>query len=119
MARITGVGGVFFKSKGDSAALAAWYRKHLGMSLEDFGGGCRRRGRAASCQSCSAEAELATLAQPFMRPCQRWRVREARWFTKSPASPVGNAVEFGAPDALGKAVEADYKRQLSVDDSEQ
>jgi predicted enzyme related to lactoylglutathione lyase len=38
MAKITGVGGVFFKSKGDSAALAAWYRKHLGMQLEDFGG---------------------------------------------------------------------------------
>jgi len=38
MAKITGVGGVFFKSKGDSAAPAAWYRKHLGMSLEDFGG---------------------------------------------------------------------------------
>src|SRR5216117_621028 len=38
MAKITGVGGVFFKSTGDSAALAAWYRKHLGMSLEDFGG---------------------------------------------------------------------------------
>lgn len=34
MAKITGVGGVFFKSKGDNAALAAWYRKHLGMSLE-------------------------------------------------------------------------------------
>src|SRR5688572_15117498 len=42
MARITGVGGVFFKSKGDSAALAAWYRKHLGMSLEDFGGAILR-----------------------------------------------------------------------------
>ena len=38
MAKITGVGGVFFKSKGDGAALAAWYRKHLGMPLEDFGG---------------------------------------------------------------------------------
>jgi predicted enzyme related to lactoylglutathione lyase len=38
MAKITGVGGVFFKSKGDNAALAAWYRKHLGMALEDFGG---------------------------------------------------------------------------------
>jgi len=38
MARITGVGGVFFKSKGDGAALAAWYRKHLGLRLEDFGG---------------------------------------------------------------------------------
>ena len=34
MAKITGVGGVFFKSTGDSTALAAWYRKHLGMPLE-------------------------------------------------------------------------------------
>ncbi len=38
MAKVTGIGGVFFKSKGDRAALAAWYQKHLGMSLEDFGG---------------------------------------------------------------------------------
>lgn len=38
MAKITGIGGVFFKSKGDCAALAAWYKKHLGMVLEDFGG---------------------------------------------------------------------------------
>ena len=38
MARVTGVGGVFFKSTSDNAALAAWYRKHLGMPLEPFGG---------------------------------------------------------------------------------
>ena len=38
MARVTGVGGIFFKSKGDHAALAAWYRKYLGMPLEDWGG---------------------------------------------------------------------------------
>ena len=38
MARITGIGGVFLKSTGDSSALAAWYQKHLGMQLEDFGG---------------------------------------------------------------------------------
>ena len=38
MAKITGVGGVFIKSKGDSAALAAWYQKHLGMTLEPWGG---------------------------------------------------------------------------------
>jgi catechol 2,3-dioxygenase-like lactoylglutathione lyase family enzyme len=42
MARITGIGGVFFKSKGDGAALAAWYREHLGMPLEDFGGAILR-----------------------------------------------------------------------------
>lgn len=38
MARITGIGGVFFKSKGDPAALAAWYQKHLGLVLEPWGG---------------------------------------------------------------------------------
>lgn len=38
MARITGIGGVFFKSTGDRAALAEWYRTHLGVHLESFGG---------------------------------------------------------------------------------
>ena len=42
MAKVTGIGGIFFKSKGDSAALAAWYQKHLGMTLEDFGGAILR-----------------------------------------------------------------------------
>jgi predicted enzyme related to lactoylglutathione lyase len=42
MAKVTGVGGVFFRSKGDGAALAAWYREHLGMTLEDFGGAILR-----------------------------------------------------------------------------
>lgn len=38
MAKITGIGGVFFKAKGDPAKLAAWYQQHLGLALEDFGG---------------------------------------------------------------------------------
>jgi predicted enzyme related to lactoylglutathione lyase len=42
MAKITGVGGVFFKSSGDAAALREWYRKHLGLQLEDFGGAILR-----------------------------------------------------------------------------
>src|ERR1043165_277554 len=42
MARITGIGGVFFKSKGDHKALAAWYQKHLGIALEPFGGAILR-----------------------------------------------------------------------------
>jgi predicted enzyme related to lactoylglutathione lyase len=42
MARVTGVGGVFLKSKGDGAALAAWYGQHLGLPLEDFGGAILR-----------------------------------------------------------------------------
>jgi len=42
MAKVTGIGGVFLKSKDDSAALAAWYQKHLGMPLEDWGGAILR-----------------------------------------------------------------------------
>lgn len=35
--RITGVGGIFFKSK-DPKALTAWYRDVLGIRVEDWGG---------------------------------------------------------------------------------
>jgi predicted enzyme related to lactoylglutathione lyase len=42
MARITGLGGVFFKSSNDNAALATWYQKHLGLPLEGFGGAILR-----------------------------------------------------------------------------
>jgi len=42
MAKVTGIGGVFFKSTGDNAALAAWYQKHLGMPLEAWGGAILR-----------------------------------------------------------------------------
>jgi predicted enzyme related to lactoylglutathione lyase len=37
MRRVTGIGGVFFKSK-DPKALGAWYRDHLGLNVEDWGG---------------------------------------------------------------------------------
>ena len=42
MAKVMGIGGVFFKSRHDSAALAAWYREHLGMPFEDWGGAVLR-----------------------------------------------------------------------------
>lgn len=38
MAKVTGIGGVFFKSRSDSKALSAWYQRHLGIKLEDWGG---------------------------------------------------------------------------------
>jgi predicted enzyme related to lactoylglutathione lyase len=36
MAKVTGVGGVFFKAK-DPKALAAWYAQHLGIPKSDDG----------------------------------------------------------------------------------
>ena len=41
MARITGVGGIFFKSP-DPKALSAWYRDVLGFALEEWGGAMLR-----------------------------------------------------------------------------
>jgi len=37
MAKVLGVGGIFFKAK-DSAALIAWYRDVLGLDMQDWGG---------------------------------------------------------------------------------
>jgi hypothetical protein len=37
MKRVTGIGGIFFKSA-DTKALCAWYRDHLGLDVTDWGG---------------------------------------------------------------------------------
>ena len=36
MARVTGIGGVFFKAR-DREALLAWYREHLGIESDEYG----------------------------------------------------------------------------------
>ena len=37
MAKVTGVGGVFLQARG-SAGLGAWYAKHLGVDVGEYGG---------------------------------------------------------------------------------
>ncbi len=37
MQRVTGIGGIFFKAK-DPVALREWYRKHLGIDVQPWGG---------------------------------------------------------------------------------
>lgn len=37
MRRVTGIGGVFFKSR-DPKALGAWYKTHLGIQVQAWGG---------------------------------------------------------------------------------
>jgi predicted enzyme related to lactoylglutathione lyase len=72
MARVTGIGGVFFKSTSDHKRLAAWYRDNLGLALEDWGG--------------------AILKWPEDRAEDRgltvWHVaeRESKWFSPSTSS---------------------------------
>lgn len=37
MRRVTGIGGIFFQAK-DPKALGAWYRQHLGIDVQAWGG---------------------------------------------------------------------------------
>ena len=37
MKRVVGIGGVFFKAK-DPVGLRAWYQRHLGIDVQDWGG---------------------------------------------------------------------------------
>jgi predicted enzyme related to lactoylglutathione lyase len=37
MKRVTGIGGIFFKAT-DAPALLAWYKRHLGIDVQDWGG---------------------------------------------------------------------------------
>src|SRR5688500_9036428 len=37
MARVTGIGGIFLKAR-DPKALGAWYREHLGIDVQAWGG---------------------------------------------------------------------------------
>ena len=72
MAKVTGIGGVFFKSTNDSAALVDWYKKHLGMPIESFGGAVLRW------PDDSAEDKGLTV----------WHVakKESKWFSPSDSS---------------------------------
>jgi len=37
MKRVTGIGGIFFKAK-DAPAMHAWYKRHLGIDVQSWGG---------------------------------------------------------------------------------
>lgn len=58
MKRVTGIGGIFFKSK-DPKALGEWYRKHLGMKVEEWGG------VAFSWSDDPSEGKGSTIWSPF------------------------------------------------------
>lgn len=59
MKRVTGIGGIFFKAK-DAPALRAWYKRHLGIDVQGWGGtaftwadaDAARRGRAHRSLEC-------------------------------------------------------------------
>lgn len=74
MKRVTGIGGIFFNAK-DPEALRAWYKKHLDIDVQDWGGAAFRwvdeAGNPAGCTTIwsigSASGDyFAPSKAPFM-----------------------------------------------------
>ena len=57
MKHVTGIGGIFFKAN-DPDKLGEWYRKHLGLEVEGFGGVIFREGETSAEQSPKRQAHL-------------------------------------------------------------
>jgi glyoxylase I family protein len=64
MARVTGIGGVFFRAK-DPKALAAWYATHLGIGEPPWGLWAQDAGQTVF-------APFAADTDYFGRPGQQW-----------------------------------------------
>ena len=73
MKRVTGIGGVFFKAK-DPKALGAWYKRHLGVDVQEWGGasfewtdgdGKPVAGTTAWCITSAQSDQFAPSTAPF------------------------------------------------------
>src|ERR1044072_5090666 len=62
MKYVTGIGGIFFKAE-DPKRLGEWYRKHLGLDVEEYGGVTFRED-GASIES-SPKRQAYTVWSPF------------------------------------------------------
>jgi predicted enzyme related to lactoylglutathione lyase len=74
MKRVTGIGGIFFKAK-DPSALGAWYKQHLGIDVQPWGGasfdwtdetGTPVGGTTAWCLGPEQGDQFAPSTAPFM-----------------------------------------------------
>ena len=83
--RVTGIGGVFFRAE-DPKALAEWYTRHLGVTIEDF---------------WPQEAGNAVLA-PFKADTDYWST-DKQWMINFRVSALADLVE--RLQAAGIAVE--------------
>ena len=84
MKRVTGIGGIFFKAK-DAPALQAWYKRHLGIDVQPWGGAAFPWADAegkpvAWLIAPEASKQFAPSAAPFM---VNYRVDDVRALVKA------------------------------------
>jgi predicted enzyme related to lactoylglutathione lyase len=70
MAKVIGLGGIFFKSR-DPKGLSEWYAKHLGLPVHDWGGATfdedeSRKGKTLWSPFAADTTYFAPSTQPYM-----------------------------------------------------
>lgn len=107
MRRVTGIGGVFFYAR-DPVALRAWYRSHLGIEVQEWGGAVFRwadaEGRPASGTTIwnigdPESGYFAPSAVPFMI---NYRVEDVRALVEALRSEGCNVLEKVEESEYGK-----------------
>ena len=73
MKRVTGIGGIFFKCK-DLDKLKAWYGKHLGLEITDYGTNFEWR------EAEDAEKKGSTVWSPFKESTEGTRATPLKQF---------------------------------------
>ncbi len=107
MKRVTGIGGIFFNAR-DPAALRAWYKRHLGIDVQDWGGAAFSWADAAdnpangttawSIGACSGD-HFAPSKSPFM---VNYRVADLTGLLKALRDEGCNVLEKTDDSEYGK-----------------
>ena len=97
MKRVTGIGGVFFKAK-DPVALRAWYKKHLGIDVQDWGGAALAA-KGTTIWSVGKGANFAPSSAPFMI---NYRVADLHGLVQALRSEGCNVLEKTDDSEFGK-----------------
>ena len=104
MARVLGIGGIFFKSR-DRKALAAWYQEHLGFAIGDYGG--------TEFRAAELPAQAYTVWSPFDESTTYFAPAEKEFMINlmvDELEPVLNRAAAGGAQVVGEIQEYDYGR---------
>jgi predicted enzyme related to lactoylglutathione lyase len=107
MKRVTGIGGIFFKAQ-DAPALGAWYKRHLGIDVQEWGGaafewtdgaGKPVAGTTAWCLASAQSDQFAPSTAPFM---VNYRVEDLDGLLKALREEGCNVLEKTDESEYGK-----------------
>ena len=70
MKRVTGIGGIFFKTD-NAEESREWYRKHLGIASGQYGGTFKWRHGEDGTSLATQHGALLGAIQPIMNPVKR------------------------------------------------